>query len=351
MKSSSYKKALILLGLALIIGGVLWMVSSASAAGTLFTKVKVVNEKNLAGVEYNSITIDGIRAEKVLIEMFAGQVATVEFKTGADVLDALIVNDDGEVIEIIQFNKGSGSIDFSDSGTRILVLLDPGGDQVYGDYDTREVFLERCEKNFSVISKERTIEDILKESGKGSFTAVVETRVKIVQQEITSVKAVWSYDEENADLQLRITAESNLPYETEVSYSTFGVDGKTKKVDRNGNINFVVDFDKIDINSACKIEMQTGSMSAEFDIEKPPAEVGIFIEPTFAPAQKPTPTPTPKITRVFADPPMERAEESDREQEAEPIEIPWTIIGVAIVTTVVIRIIIKRIRKRKNNRI
>jgi hypothetical protein len=316
---SSYKKMLISLGLAFIaIATVLLAIPLVSAAGILFAEVDIGNECDFVSVEDGDTIIGNIRARKINVEMFADQIATVKFKTGADVLDAIVIDDCGDVIETRQFSRGRGDIDFSVGGTRVIVLLDPGDNGVYGSHEGRIEFLQNCE-DFSIISMEHTINDILKETASQDFVAVIKVWVKIVQREIKNVKGLWTYDAEDGELKLEITGDSNLPKRTEIVYTTFGVTDDTKKVDSKGNINFVIDFDKIDVDGDCKIEMKAGSLSAEFEIDPPPEAVGIYVEteplpkstprptlkltPKASPTPKPTPAPTQNITRVLADPP------------------------------------------------
>ena len=319
---SSYKKTLIFLGLAfIVIATVLLAMPLVSAAGTLFAEVKVDEKSDFVSVESGPTTIGNIKAKKINVEMFADQIATVKFKTGADVLDAVVMDDNGDVIETRQFSRGSGDIDFSAGGTRVIVLLDPGNNRVYGDFAKRIEFLQKCE-NFSIISMEHTINDILKETASQDFVAVIKVWVKITQREITNVQGVWSYDEDNGELGLKIKGDSNLPRSTKIVYTTFGVTGYTKKVNSDGEINFDIDFDKIDAGGDCKIEMEVGKWSATFKIDPPPKAVGIYVEPeplpksALKPTQKslPTPksTPTIEVTRVLADPP-ESVKESVKE--------------------------------------
>ena len=335
-KISSLEKVSIAIAVALIVIGALWCaISVVSASGMLKAEVKVDNDDEFVSVGYGSTIIGNIKAREVDITMFAGQIVEIEFDTSADVLDALIIDDRGKIIDTHQFSKGSCDIVFPTGtcGIRVIVLLDPGNDKVYGSYDERQEFLDRCE-NFSVQTKEKTINAILSESigcaSSDDFAMVTKIWIKVVQPKITNVKGEW--DDSDDELTLKITADSNLPRRTEIVYTIFGLTDDTTGVDRDGEINFDIGFKKIDFRGACKIEMRVGSWSESFKLDPPPETTQIWVtpEPTLRLMPKSTlkPVPTPKITRVLADPPTPTPE--------------TPLCGLCVIAAIAISAIIRR---------
>ena len=292
-KRSSLEKVSIVIAVALIVIGVLWVFVSFVSAGVTPVDIDVRNEDEMVSVKQEFTTIATQRLTIVAMEIEVEMLAVtksvkIEFETSADFADAIVMDESGEIVGSYEFARGEGEIDFSAGGKYTMIILSPGDDDNYGNNGDRQQFLRECEKH-NARAKEQMIDIILGNSieiaGSSDTAGVIIVKTRIVQPSIVNVSGEWCNGE------LEIAGQSNLPRYTEIEWQIFGETGATK-ARRNGEIDFDIDLEGIDTSADCVIEMRTGNWYDEFELATPPEST----EPVMSIKPRATPTPTPRAT-------------------------------------------------------
>ena len=297
MRISSLEKALIVIAIALIVVGVLWVFVASASAGVTPVDIEVRNDDEMVSVKQDFATIATQRLTIVALEIEVEMLAVtksveIEFETNADFADAIVLNERWKIVGSYEFTKGSGDIQFPAGETQTIIILSPGNDGKYGDNKGRQDFLREYEER-DIGTKEQAMGFILGNSieiaGSSDTAGVIIVKTKIVQPEITNIIGEWDDDGE----ELEITGQSNLPRYTEIEWQIFGETGTTK-AERNGKINFDIDVEGVDTSRNCVLGMRVESVNwfntFLLDLALAPiVRQGMSIEP------KATPTPTPKV--------------------------------------------------------